>query len=189
MVCLLRTGFAAVYRASPPGKVGRTGWPTAWFDAKRSTPSVESRISQTGSSSYRSNGSPLSPALTPSITQPVLDGHVRDFSDWAMRSSKPYPRDASIENSPTISASEPATVDIQSAQYPSPDSRSPTISGWRCLIRPVGSFSLYSQSGWHRTVINPQVGPKSESTAPWSLNAHPLSQLREQARPLKRSTY
>ena len=54
------------------------------------------------------------------IVQPVLDGLVRDFSDWSEAiSQSSFLRDASSENNPTISTTEPATVVIQSAQHPS----------------------------------------------------------------------
>ena len=98
----------------------RMGWPTSWFDAKRSIPI--SRVEDFANwliQPIDSNGSPSesSAKAIHAIVQPVLDGLVRDFSDWSEAISQSrILRDASSENNPTISTSEPATVVIQSAQ-------------------------------------------------------------------------
>ena len=152
----------------------RTGWPAAWFDAKRSIPITRVEdfanwliqpIDTNGSSSESSANA------IHAITQPVLDGHVRDFSDWedAIDQSR-IARDASIENSPTISASEPATVVIQSAQHPNSDSRPRQPYFWMALVLILASgFVFFVLPEWvasNRDQSTTVVPKEAESPAP-----------------------
>ena len=131
----------------------RTGWPATWFDAKRSIPI--SRVEDFANwliQPIEPNGSPseANADAIQAIIRPVLDGLVRDFSDWAdaIRQGGSVP-DASIGNNSTVSASEPATVVIQSAQQSSSDSRPSQPYFWMALVLiwPVGSFSCTPRMG------------------------------------------
>ena len=125
----------------------RMGWPTTWFDAKRSIPI--SRVEDFANWLIR----PIDPSGSPSgananavstIIQPVLDGLVRDFSDWSEAISQArLAHDAPIENSSTVSAREPATVVIQSAQQPSSNSRPSQPYFWMALTLILASGFVF----------------------------------------------
>ena len=152
----------------------RTGWPAAWFDAKRSIPI--SRVEDFANwliQSIDTNGSSSQSSANAihAIIQPVLDGHVRDFSNWADAIDQSrIARDAFIENTPTISASEPATVVIQSAQHPNSDSRPRQPYFWMALVLILASgFVFFVLPEWvasnrdQSTIVVPK---EAESLAP-----------------------
>ena len=152
----------------------RMGWPTTWFDAKRSTPI--SRVEDFANwliQPIDSNGSlsESSAKAIHAIVQPVLDGLVRDFSDWSEAISQSrILRDASSEDNPTISTSEPATVVIQSAQQSSDKSRPSQPYFWMALVLILASgFVFFVLPEWvasNRDQSTTVVAKEAESPAP-----------------------
>jgi hypothetical protein len=152
----------------------RTGWPAAWFDAKRSVPISRvddfanwliHPIDPNGSSSESSA------SAIDTIIQPVLDGVVRDFSDWADAIAQSnVVRNASIESGSAISANEPATVIIQSAQQSSSDSRPSQPYFWMALILILASgFVFFVLPEWvasNRDQPSTVVPKAAETPAP-----------------------
>ena len=152
----------------------RTGWPTTWFDAKRSIP--VSRVEDFANwliQPVEPNGSPseTNADATQAIIRPVLDGLVRDFSDWseAISQDGSVP-DTSIGNNSTVSASEPATVVIQSAQQSSSDSRPSQPYFWMALVLILASgFVFFVLPEWvasNRDQSTTAVTKAAETPAP-----------------------
>ena len=172
----------------------RTGWPTTWFDAKRSIPI--SRVEDFANwliQPIDPNGSSTESSANAidTIIQPVLDGVVRDFSDWADAITQSnVARNASIESGSTISASEPATVVIQSAQQSSGNGQPSQPYFWMALILILAcGFVFFVLPEWvasNRDQSTTAVTKAAETPAPVVAERASPSQPRETNSTLRR---